>query len=296
MPQTEYLYPSYALVPLDPYEGDDHDDRAVPVEHRAVMSRSLAAHETLALKAESEFVVTRRVVPFIPASRGSEGPHVEAIKRAHSRYRGGGRLALLQSQTPKVRRTYGRFFVRQIAEDQERFGIERTGSYDDATWRALAPWFDSYALSLLHPAPVLDPKAAKLTGWLQEFYAGRAGRPYSQDRPSQVYRRASLVTKADCSGMVAGGCSWAGIFPLVDWRWTNTDSQIKFGSQVIRSRSQVQPLDIAFYGDRDPLDPSHVAMVVSIHPEIIVQSFGSYPCALRSLDYRSDLIQIRRFL
>lgn len=290
---THETFQHYSLVPLDPYALDDHDDRDDPRGREQAGSRRLAAHEKTMLVRTP--VPVRVVVPFIPTREGDYGPHVEAVKRAHARYRGGGRLTLLSAQRIQTRRRFGEYFRQALLEDQQKLGIPVTGVYDEATWHGLSPWFDSFARSLIHPKAPIDPKVAGLTAWLQTFYSTRAGRPYSQARASQVGVPAEKVTRADCSGMVAGACSWVDLLPRVDWRWTNTDSQIAFGLKVFKT-GDIKIHDVVFYGDRRTTDPSHEAIVVAVKPEIIVQSFGSYPCSLRPLDYRADRIEVRRFL
>lgn len=276
------VYPSYSLVPLDdsPWQLDHDDSVDLRDPVRFTPTRMLAAAAP---------PVARLVVPFVPLAKGAQGDPVYAIKRAHARYRGHGRLALLAGQPARVQRTFGPYFARELAATQERLGIARTGRYDEATWHGLAPWFDSYALALLHVD--VDPRVRKIVGWLQAFYAHRAACRYSQLRPTLLGPAAS-IDRADCSGMVAAAMRWGSILPKVDWRWTNTDIQIVFGLHV--PLAAVKVLDVVFYGRGS--NPSHEAIVVSTQPNVTVQTFGHYPVELRDLDYRPDRIEIRRFL
>jgi hypothetical protein len=109
---------------------------------------------------------------------------------------------------------------------------------------------------------------------------------YSQIRPSQL-GPALLITRADCSGSVAGGCAWAKILPKVDWRYTNTWAQITFG-QPVPDFSHAKPGDVFLYGS-----PSHEALYLG---NGLVWSFGSYPIMILPHDYRHDRCAIRRFV
>ena len=278
------VYDSFDEAPLDDppeWEGDDSIPvNARPPERYAYALLSQAAAATL-------------VVPFFPSAPGGEGDHVYALKRARARYMGGGRLAALMAKPMRVRRTWGTntgpgSFTRDFKELQRRLGVPVTTKYDRATHNKLAPWYDAFCLALLQPDP-RERQIAQQIAWHMEFYNQRFRISYSQARPSQLGPIA-LISRADCSGSIAAGCHWAKILPKVDWRWTNTDTQIVFG-QPITGIAAALPGDVVLYG-RDG-NPSHEALYLGNKR---VWSFGSYPARLVDVDYRHDRIAIRRFV
>lgn len=220
------------------------------------------------------------VVPFpVGVNEGDESDAVYAVKRAWARQKGKGRLHALETKKLNVRRTWQKTF-------SEEFGAK---SYTKQRHQTLAPWFDSKALSLLHENAATTARN-KVVGielaWHNALYNRRYAVPYSQVRPSQLVS-ADRVTRADCSGSVAGGAAWAKILRNVDWRYTNTWSQVTFGREV-RSINEAIPGDVIFYGS-----PSHVAIYLG---NGVVWSFGSYPIKILPYNYRHDRHSIRRFL
>jgi hypothetical protein len=293
---TVTVYSSYREVPLDdppPHEYDDTVGLVDPYRNtpavRALMSLAPTVPQNI-------------VMPFRPVNRGDVGDNVYAAKRTNARYRGKGRLVALQTAPPAQRRTFGRFFQTDLSATQERLGIARTGRWDEPTWRALAPYADAFSLSLLQAQPWPTEIRLQL-GWLSAFYNRRWEKNYTQKRPSEL-GPADRVDDADCSGMVAASCNFAGILPRVDWRWTNTDVQALLGQEVERLRN-VRVGDVVLYGHGN--DPNHETIVVDVQrlgqngvPQITVQSFGSEPVRLLNIDYdrgtRGGRIMIRRFV
>jgi hypothetical protein len=276
------VYQSFADAPLEEYTTPDGDDRrsgtVVAAEKRGLMSVA---------DAPSSRVL---VVPFVPMSQGAKGDAVYGLKRAHARFRGNGRLAILMAAGATQRRTWGESFTRDLRVTQAKLGVPVTGRYDRHTWRALAPWFDALAIDLSEPkAPRRDPRLGTQLAWHQALYNRRAAVSYSQWRPSQL-GRPETISRADCSGSVSGGCDWANILPHVSWRYQNTDTQILMGLPVPHRRDML-PGDLVLYGRGR--DPSHVALYLG---DGRVWSFGSYPIKLLPLDYRDDLIAVRRLV
>jgi hypothetical protein len=277
------VYDNFHNAPLDEPPLEDGDD-SIPVKERpeAPEVRFLTAIGSGSL-----------VVPFRYCEPGSEGDKVYALKRAHARFRGGGRLAMLMAKPKSVRRTWSQYtgpgsFTRDFRETRRRLGLPLTPTvYDEAAWRKLAPWFDSLAISLI--TPKLNTMIQRQLAWHTALYNRRGAIAYSQYRPSQLGRPES-ITRADCSGSIAGGCHWAGILPKVDWRWTNTDVQILFG-QHIPDLASAKLGDVIFYGRGG--NPSHEALYLGGGR---VWSFGSYPIKLLDASYRHDRIAIRRFV
>jgi cell wall-associated NlpC family hydrolase len=220
------------------------------------------------------------VVPFPQGvNEGDTSDAVYAVKRAWARRKGKGRLRKLENSALPVRRKWQKTF-------SEEFGAK---SYTKLHHQKLAPWFDQKAISLLHVNQAIaarDKQIALELGWHNALYNRRFAVPYSQARPSQLVA-ANRVTRADCSGGVAGGAAWAHILPNVDWRYTNTWIQVTFG-KAVRSINEAIPGDIILYGS-----PSHVALYLG---NGIAWSFGSYPIKILPHNYRHDRHSIRRLV
>lgn len=265
-------------VRYDPaLDGDDADD---PLSRTSLLSHVPPPPRTLMAVRGLLAPATTIVVPYVPGiGQGDVSDGVYAVKRAYARSRGGGRLAKLMSQRLSVRRTWGKAFSTEIGST----------SYTKALHVRLAPHYDALALSLLHEAASTtgrDRIIARQVAWHTALYNRRYQVPYSQLRPSQLVS-ADRVTRADCSGSVAGGCAWAEILPHVDWRYTNTWSQITFGTAVSGVADAV-PGDVFLYGS-----PSHEALYLGGG---LVWSFGSFPAKILPHDYRHDRRAIRRFV
>lgn len=129
---------------------------------------------------------------------------------------------------------------------------------------------------------------------------------YSQARPSQI-RLPRETTRMDCSGLVAACMDFAGVMPKVDWRYTNTWLQIRFGRAV--ELRFAKPGDVVFYGR--PGDPTHEALFLGTRTQLDeigvepphqmkggrwVLTNGHYPMSIEPVDYRSDRIAVRTFL
>jgi hypothetical protein len=220
------------------------------------------------------------VVPYVQVGEGAhDSDAVYGIKRAYARSVSGWRLRELMAKPLKVRRSWGPGF-------SDEFGQK---NYSRTRHQLLGPYFDAFAISLMHTAPVMsarDKQIALQIGWHNALYNRRMQVAYSQARPSQL-GDARWITRADCSGSVAGGCHWAKILPRVDWRYTNTWVQIHLGSHV-NGVAAAKVGDVFLYGS-----PSHEALYVG---DGLVWSFGSYPIKILRWNYRSDLREIRRFV
>lgn len=143
-----------------------------------------------------------------------------------------------------------------------------------------------------------DPRRQRMVNAAWAVYERRAHVAYSQARPSQLLRRglplrvaAKLIGRADCSGLVALACHRAGIRPEVDWRWTNTWTQLAtFRREVPAAHATIG--DLVFYGP-SPGNPTHVAIL--LRGERLLTN-GHHPMSLEVLDYRPDRIHIRSLL
>lgn len=276
------VYDSYADVvdesydpSLDGWDVEDPHKRATPIT-RIVTPLHL---DRLRAPQVPSFSL---VVPFIQVGEGDHHRDaVYAVKRAYARSVSGYRLRDLMSKPLEVRRSWGPRFSDEFNQR----------NYTRTRHEKLAPYFDAFALSLLRSdlASQISPRDKQIAlqmGWHNAVYNRRMSIFYSQARPSQL-RPAEWITRADCSGSVAGGCAWAKILPAVDWRYTNTWGQVKFGRPVDGIRNAV-PGDVIFYGS-----PSHEALYLG---NGLVWSFGSYPAKILRHDYRHDRHSIRRFI
>lgn len=156
-------------------------------------------------------------------------------------------------------------------------------------------------------APKLTARDKALIRGIRYFhYRGRIN--YSQARPTQI-RLPRETTRLDCSGLVACCMDFAGVLPKVDWRYTNTWVQIRFGRRVTLARAR--PGDVVFYGPSKD-NPTHEALflgtlkqlraLVTVPDEVArkmtgggayVLSHGHYPMNIFPVDYRGDRTQIR---
>lgn len=286
------VYDSFADVPLDAepeLEGDD----SIPVKDRIEPRALFAAKPKLEQPA-----VYHVVVPYPGLlHEGSTGAQVNGVKRIVHRY--AGTLPVLVASPVTQRQRWGAAFTTKLRRAQKRAGVPVTGVWDKRTHDRLAPWADAYALMLLKPPRPSKQELQRdaVLAFLEAFYNRRYAIPYSQARPSQL-RPVKQITRADCSGSIACGMWTARVLPDVDWRWTNTDTQITFGEPVT-SLPAARVADVVFYGHGS--DPGHEACIVSAADgDERVFSFGSYPARILPVDYnRGTLggrIAIRRFI
>lgn len=269
---------TFHQVPFDE-PGVDGDD-SIPIYSRSP-DRVLSGVQTL------EEVERYLVVKFVFSQRGDQGDHIYALKRAT--YRILGQLPWLMAQPPSSRRAWGPVFSQHYKQAQQKVRLSPRLTYTAEVHTRFAPFYDAFALSLLHDT-ARDRKVALQLGWHNELYNRRGQVAYSQARPSQL-RKAKDITRADCSGSVAGGCAWAKILPRVDWRYTNTWVQIALGKPVANIKAAL-PGDVVLYGSSTS-NPTHEALYLGGGR---VWSFGSYPVKILPVDYRHDRVAIRRFL
>lgn len=143
-----------------------------------------------------------------------------------------------------------------------------------------------------------DPRRQRMVNAAWAVYERREHVAYSQARPSQLLRpllplraAARRISRADCSGLVALACHRAGIRPEVDWRYTNTWTQLAlFRREVPFKRAERG--DLVFYGNA-PDNPTHVAILLR---DGDVLSNGHHPMGVYPIDYRADRIHIRRLV
>lgn len=284
------VYNSFAKVPLD-VPGIDHDDR-LPVLTRVTQARGLYAVKA---PVPSSYGI---VVPFPGVyHEGDRSPVVYGLKRIVHRMT--GTLPVLWGAPDTQKRFWGEYFTEKLERAQRRAGLDVTGMWDVATHDRFAPWADQYAISLIQPQPITPEEKQRVAvlSFLMAFYNRRWAIDYNQIRPTQL-KKVRSITRADCSGSVAEGMWTADVMPKVDWRWTNTDLQIRLGSGVFKL-DQVRIGDVAFYGDHSDMNPSHESCIVDTGTkghDVRVFSFGHYPAKILPIDYRTDRIAIRRFI
>lgn len=139
------------------------------------------------------------------------------------------------------------------------------------------------------------------------YYRFRNDIGYSQARPTEI-TLPRVTDRLDCSGLVAACMDFAGVLPKVDWRYTNTWTQIRLGRKV--DPRYAKPGDVVFYGQTG--NPTHEALYLGTRDQLTaleidppdavdvpgkwVLSMGHYPMGIYQLDYRGDRIQVRSFL
>lgn len=282
------VFESFAHVPLDPI-GVDGDDSLIPsahgIEHAPPPPREMLAN-----------VVRTLVVPYVYLKANSSGPAVVSLARALWR-------AELLYKAPGVPFTPLLGFAKQralIAFKREHH-LPATAVYDRSTHRALAPYYDSLALGILHAVatPPQSPedkiRLAKLAAgnWL---YNNRIAEPYTQRRPWHVTQIPREPFGLDCSGgeawcdYNAGGIPEPSGFP--SWGFGNTTSQLSRYQRLGRAHSPTASR-IAAAKIGDPIYyQGHVAWIISTGTTPRVWSFGSYPISLHEWNYRHDAVAI----
>lgn len=267
---------------LDGVDGEDPRERRESVPARTASG----LHVVRTLFSSTAAQTAQSIVVPFPGNvgQGDAGDAVFAIKRAYARSVSGFRLRQLMSKPLAVRRAWGKQFSDEFGQTV----------YTRQRHTLLAPYYDAYALQLLRSAAEPEPsprdlQIARQLAWHTALYNRRYQVPYSQARPSQLYRP-ELITRGDCSGSIAGGCAWANILPRVDWRYTNTwiQSADGFGGQLVSGIASARPGDVIFYGS-----PGHEALYLG---DGLIWSFGSYPIKILRSTYRSDFHSIRRFV
>lgn len=151
-------------------------------------------------------------------------------------------------------------------------------------------------------SPILPPRVRAARRYARELVEAAADIVYSQARPMQLVGPKLMPSRGDCSASVTMIYEAAG-FPDPNGRkydgYGYTGSLVSNGHAV--SRSNLQPLDLVFYGHSFPRPgfpagaPTHVAMVMDRKGAIF--SFGSDPGpSFKRIDYRSDLHSVRRYI
>lgn len=168
--------------------------------------------------------------------------------------------------------------------------------------------FDGDDSTLAQPR---DPRRSILDRAFR-YYHFRDRIAYSQARPTQIVLPRN-TTQLDCSGLVAACMDYAGVLPNVNWRYTNTWIQDDLGERV--TVEEALPGDVVFYGPKIG-NPTHEALYLGFAGNVksivgdlpaevavamkgerrMVLSNGHHPMGIYPLDYRSDRLEIRRFV
>lgn len=228
-------------------------------------------------------VPLRRVI-----KAGSHGKDVVAVKRAL-------RKAGIAKAKGPVTPLAGVFFTRNVKELQRRNHLKADGQYGEKTHKKLLRFFDAWGAHLMQSYHPQSPVRAQIVAAAMFAYHN-CGPNYSQDaflRCEGYYKRIKPPNEwryADCSGF-ALWCLWnAGVTncgPYDGWTGTMKDH----GHAV--SREAAKPGDMAFYGAAP--DFHHVAVIVSVNPHMVVTHGHAPGPQYTSMDYRSDLSQIRAY-
>ena len=228
------------------------------------------------------------VVPYLPCKLGDRGPAVRALRRA-LKNAGYGKLA--GQYLP-----WGQGLSKLLRQFEIGAGLHSggtaTNAYVKATHLKLARYYDAPALKSLNLAQANTRKqkirAAKVANCMY-LYNIRTQLAYRQTRP---WDRRKPPAALDCSGAKGWGDERAGApscgqpFGYGN-TWTQMDWYI--GKGAVRELQQAEPGDPVYYG-RSITNTTHVADYLGRNEQgqDIVFSNGSYPCAIRALDYRRD--------
>ena len=257
----------------------------------------------------------------IPLSRkmrlGTKGIDVVGVKRGLSR---AGYM-----EWGEFNELYGENMVRAVKAFQGKRGIPQSGVYGPATHDKLAlakkkgtkQWaFTNYEDEMLTDylrRHAITPEQRMRTAIRSaaRFWIAAAGTQYSQARPFSLVRPPSVPSRGDCSGYAtrvhyAGGARNPNVVGgrrlsyASDGGQGYTGSLMGGGSRC--GQSQLRIGDLIFYGytrSSSPAfsigDPTHVAVVINLHP-LIVGTHGSGVPAARVYNYRSDINHYRHYV
>lgn len=281
------VFQSLAEVPVDVYDGDDHDDRDTPAGH---LHSFAPAPRLLAAAAPRSKPADNVAVPFAYVKQGDRGPQVKALKRALSRAGYGTWLGA------KFTALMGPFATRSLNRFKTARGLPANGVYDKAAWRQLAPYFDAYSIRHLlnakTAAPTRDEKLRNaFLAELMYLYNRRALLSYTQRRPFDTRKPPAGL---DCSASGEWAAKWTGMMKSLSgypsFGYGNTDSQLHRYRQLRALRAGIRGAEVGdpvYYGRGG--DPSHVAFYIG---DGRVWSFGAYPIKILAHDYRHDRIAL----
>lgn len=168
------VYESFTEVvdhDYDPVEDhDDADDLSFRISRVAQLAAPFGRFRVLS----SSVTTPSIVVPYVQVGEGAhDSDAVYGIKRAFARSVSGFRLRALMNKPLEVRRSWGPRFSDEFGQKQ----------YTRARHTLLAPYFDAFAISLMHPsAPEMSPRDKQI----QTQIVVRRSRPVSlatMDRP-----------------------------------------------------------------------------------------------------------------
>ena len=284
------VFDTFAHVPLDEIV-EDGDDTLVPGHFGA-------HHEPVAPRFTASAGGPRpMVVPYTRIEPGDDGRHVlalaRALWRAHYLYKAPG--------VPFTSR-YGRAKQQALVKFKVDHGLPGNAMYDRASHTLLAPFYDAYALSLLHtpPADVTPEMKIRLRvlGSLNWLYNHRLQLAYTQRRGWSVTRMPRLpLPGLDCSAGKAWG-DYNGGAPepsgYSGWGYGNTDTQLA----RYRALDRANPATAGYVHRAELADPiyyrGHVAVIISHDDDgtTRVWSFGHYPIGIYEWDYRKDAVAV----
>ncbi len=275
------VYDSLLDVPLDD-PGEDGDDSIVPSGEGAYFE-PMQPDTQLLLTLPS--TAGSLAVPYFFLKPGSHGKPVVALNRALSR--AGYRKWQVFS------RVWNRWVTKALKKFQADHNLKVTGVYDKETHRLLARYYDAYSIKFLLKAalPPVDKNAEKRMDFQAELmyiYNIRWNVYYTQRRAFDVFKPPRGL---DCSASGEWGCKWADIpspSGYSSYGYGNTWSQMSrlnsLGRRTTVAKGKIG--DFVFYGRGGP---THVAYYIGGER---VWSFGSYPCKILSVYYRSDYLGI----
>lgn len=235
---------------------------------------------------------------------GSRGPQCVAVKRAMARYglatKSGyfGKLSDWATKSPVL----GIFAVRKIKRFQKEHGISQSGWLGPVTFKALAPYFDDYSISLYMPKEkTLREKVVEAARYFVSIEP-RVHYTESASRMTIVRKRLrppvadGIDIWEDCSSFDTG-LYWIAGAPDPNGR--GYDGQGYTGTLYPRGRSVTaagaRPGDLVFYGWDSRINaPAHVALYIG-NGRVISHGSEAGPLEL-GVDYRGDRHDIRSYL
>jgi len=272
------VFDSLLDVPLDQQTiDDDGDDSLVPAEE-AYYPPALFAKLTLTVPSARSIAV-----PFLgPLKPGMNSKAVKAMARAlaHAGYLPWERFVLWNY--------FGWRKKKALIAFKKDHGLGGNAVYGELAHKALAPYYDQYAIYHLLAGSLDDKQREKFVAQLYYLYNMRYNLPYTQARPYD--RRKPPTRGEDCSSAGEWAAEYAGMPSLSGLArgWGNTYSQLSHFKALGRVRGSIFGAklgDPRYYGS-----PSHVAFWLGVDGfgTMRVISNGSYPMKILPYDYRSD--------
>lgn len=282
------IYTSIEEVPLDEWNGVDHEDQASPV---AASPMTEQREGVIATTPTGTFVPFVRVIKM-----GTTGKDVFAVTRALS-LAGYGKWGWWTSKTAYVMGFHKVELVKKFQMDR---GLKADGIYGKETHSKLARFFDDYGIWLLGHTKVLSSNdvkrnliaASAMLGYRYRFNIHYTQSSYRMQGVRHRIMPPNYPVWEDCSSF-ATWCYWTAKAP--DPNGLGYNGQGYTGTQINHGRSvrldDALKGDLVFYGWRSGI-PTHVAIYVGSGR---VVSHGSEVGPLLLMATYRSITAIRRY-